>query len=46
MTIGGWIIMFVSVGSVTSFFFWTLYRVMTVEPPPENSIKAKTPDID
>jgi len=29
MTIGGWIIMIISVGSVTTLCVWTMYRVLT-----------------
>lgn len=46
MTIGGWIIMFVSVGSVTSFFFWTLYRVLTTTPPAGGDNETNSRDID
>lgn len=48
MTAGGWITMIVSVGSVTAFFCWTLYRVLTTDPPPEelHSIREEPPDID
>ena len=47
MTTGGWITMILSVGSVTTFFFWTLYRVLTTEPPPEelHSIREEPPDV-
>jgi hypothetical protein len=35
MTQSGWIIMLLSVGSVTVLFVWCLYRVLSYRPPPE-----------
>lgn len=34
MTIGGWIVMLVSVGAVVTLFAWCIYRVLTL---PEKS---------
>jgi hypothetical protein len=33
MTTAGWIIMLLSVGSVTVLFAWCLYRVLVCAPP-------------
>ena len=33
MTAAGWIIMSLSVGSVTSLFAWCIYRVLTQQAP-------------
>ena len=33
MTPAGWIIMFLSVGSMTVLFVWCIYRVLTSAPP-------------
>lgn len=33
MTTTGWLIMLLSVGSVTWLFAWCLYRVLTAPPP-------------
>ena len=33
MTTAGWIIMLLSVGSVTLLFVWCLYRVLAYKPP-------------
>lgn len=48
MTIGGWIIMIASVSSVTIFFGWTLYLVLTKEKDPGkiHSTLDETPDIE
>jgi hypothetical protein len=48
MTTGGWITMIVSVGSVTVFFIWTLYRVFTAAPPDNDlhSIREEPPDVN
>lgn len=35
MTTGGWIIMTLSVGAVTTLFSWCLYRVLSYRPRPE-----------
>jgi hypothetical protein len=29
MTFGGWIVLIISVGSVTSLFIWCLYKVLS-----------------
>lgn len=33
MTIGGWVIMFLSVGFVTGLLAWSLSRVLREDPP-------------
>ncbi len=35
MSLGGWIVMGLSVGLVTSLFVWCLYRVLVRKPPVE-----------
>ena len=47
MTIGGWIIMLLSVGGVTFFFGWSLYMVFTKNEASEHihSTLDETPDI-
>ena len=46
MNAGGWLIMILSVGSVTVFFIWNLYMVLTKQPPPEiHSTLDEPPDI-
>lgn len=47
MTLGGWIIMVLSVGSVTSLFSWCIYKVL-VTPEEEEKIhgfEIEPPDI-
>jgi hypothetical protein len=46
MTIGGWMILIVSVGSVTSLFSWCLYKVLTIPGETEHvhGFEFKTPD--
>jgi hypothetical protein len=39
MTTGGWIIMIVSVGVVTTAFVWSIWRVLTT-PHPEERLHA------
>ena len=49
MTLGGWIIMTVSIGTVTAFFFRSLYLVLTRDHPPAGHIHStfeETPDMD
>lgn len=33
MTLGGWITMILSVGSVTVLFIWCLWKVLSYRPP-------------
>lgn len=35
MTLGGWLIMTLSVGLVTGLFGWCLYRLLVRKPPVE-----------
>ncbi len=35
MTFGGWIVLGLSVGFVTSLFAWCLYRLLVRKPPVE-----------
>ncbi len=46
MTIGGWIIMILSVGSVTSLFVWCIYKVLSAEGEEEkiHGFEVETPD--
>ncbi len=48
MTFGGWVAMIVSVSSVTFFFGWTLYLVLTKEKDSSHihSTMDETPDIE
>ena len=38
MTLGGWINLIVSVGSVTVLFVWCLYKVLSHNPPEQNPV--------
>jgi len=46
MTLGGWIVMLVSVGSVTALFLWCLWVVLTTPEETEHlhGFDAHTPD--
>ena len=47
MTLGGWIIMIVSVGSVTCLFSWCIHKVLTTPEDEEDNIhgfEIETPD--
>lgn len=46
MTTGGWIVLFISVGAVTSFFVWTLSMVLSRKPDEIHSTYDETPDIE
>tara|TARA_Y100001972_G_scaffold80612_1_gene97831 strand:- start:273 stop:437 length:165 start_codon:yes stop_codon:yes gene_type:complete len=49
MTIGGWIIMTISVGGVTGLFAWTLALILTRENHPEEHMHStldEPPDLD
>lgn len=47
MTAGGWIILLVSVGSVTALFVWCIYRVLTAPTDPDrmHRFEIETPDV-
>ena len=40
MTLGGWLVMILSVGTVSSLFFWCIYRI-SVEKSPSHSSTPK-----
>ena len=44
MTLGGWLVMILSVGTVSSLFFWCIYRI-SVEKSTGNG-PARKPDAD
>ena len=46
MTLGGWIIMIISVGTVTGLFVWSISRVLRKQPDPESmhGFEIETPD--
>ena len=46
MTLGGWIIMLISVLSVTSLFVWCIYKVLTTEENGDSlhGFEIETPD--
>jgi hypothetical protein len=46
MTLGGWFVMIVSVGSVTALFFWCLWKVFTTPEETEklHGFSFETPD--
>jgi len=46
MTLGGWIIMICSVGTVTCLFTWCIYKVLTTEGEEEkiHGFEIDTPD--
>lgn len=48
MTLGGWIIMLVSVGSVTSLFSWCILKVLTTPEEEEkiHGFEIETPDTE
>ncbi|MCR9141280.1 MAG: hypothetical protein NXI24_03450 [bacterium] len=49
MTIGGWIIMILSVGGVSAFFGWALTMVLTRKSDPKDRLHStldRTPDSD
>ncbi len=41
MTLGGWLVMILSVGTVSSLFFWCIYQI-AVEKSPGNGPARKT----
>lgn len=46
MTVGGWIIMLLSVGSVCALFTWCIWKVLTSEGEEEklHGFEIETPD--
>ncbi len=46
MTLGGWIIMIISVGSVSTLFGWCVYKVLTTPNEEEkmHGFEIETPD--
>ncbi len=48
MTLGGWIIMFISVGFVTALLVWSLWKVLSTPGSTEHlhsQVDIRTPDI-
>jgi hypothetical protein len=47
MTLGGWIIMIISVGTVSTLFSWCLYKVLTTpeEKKRIHGFEIETPDV-
>jgi len=47
MTLGGWIILIVSVGTVTGLFAWCIYKVLTLPGETEkiHGFEVEPPDI-
>ena len=48
MTYGGWIMLILSIGSVTSLFVWCIYQVLTIPQETEHvhGFEQETPDIE
>ncbi len=48
MTLGGWIVMVVSVATVTAAFVWCLWKVLTTPEESEkvHAFEFETPDVD
>ena len=46
MTVGGWTIMLLSVGSVTGLFVWCIFKVLTTPGETErmHGVEFETPD--
>ncbi len=46
MTLGGWIIMLISVGSVTTLFTWCIYKVLSTPEEKEkiHGFEIEPPD--
>jgi len=46
MTLGGWIIMLLSVGGVTALFIWCIYKVLSTPGETEHvhGFEIETPD--
>ena len=48
MTLGGWIVMILSVGGVTGLFLWCIYKVVTVPGATEHlrsEVNIEPPDV-
>ena len=48
MTLGGWIIMLISVSSVTSLFCWCIYKVLSTQEEEEkiHGFEIEAPDTE
>lgn len=48
MTLGGWIVMFVSISAVTTLFGWCIYMVLTIpdETKKLHGFEQKPPDTE
>ena len=48
MTTLGWLIMFISVGTVTALFAWCVYKVLTIPEETEHihGFEQETPDAE
>jgi hypothetical protein len=48
MTYGGWIMLILSIGSVTSLFVWCIYQVLTIPRETEHvhGFEPETPDME
>jgi hypothetical protein len=49
MTAGGWVVMLLSVGGVTSLLSWCIYKVLTIPGSAErlhSQADIETPDIE
>lgn len=47
MTLGGWLVMVLSVGTVSSLFFWCIYRISVEKSTGNRPVRkqdADTPD--
>ena len=47
MTLGGWLVMMLSVGTVSSLFFWCIYRISVEKSTGRRPVRkqdADTPD--
>ena len=48
MTIGGWIMLIASIGSVTGLFIWCIYKVLSIPEETEHihGFEQETPDTE
>jgi hypothetical protein len=48
MTIGGWIMLITSIGSVSGLFAWCIYKVLTIPRETEHvhGFEQQTPDVE
>ena len=48
MTIGGWIMLVTSIGSVSGLFIWCIYQVLTIPQETEHvhGFEQETPDTE